>query len=118
MSRETYLDQVAKLVTEKSRGLSPRECAKKGLPLPPAELILLENALTIAEGRIAELEAAYNRACVYIAENRDCPYDEFDVEPEGDCEHLCPDKKNTTICWKWYFVGKNDLPPIPGKESR
>jgi hypothetical protein len=56
MSRETYLDQVAELAAEKSQGITPRECAKAGMPLPPTELILLENALTIAERRIAELE--------------------------------------------------------------
>jgi len=37
--------------------LLARETARIGAPLSPTELILLENALTIAEQRIAELEA-------------------------------------------------------------
>jgi uncharacterized coiled-coil protein SlyX len=40
------------------QGLTPRETARIGAPLSPTELILLENALTIAEQRITELEAA------------------------------------------------------------
>jgi len=109
--------------TEKSQGLTPREMAKNGMPLSPTELIRLENALTVTEERIAELEAAKQwipfrnqiergkqaRALMDDGKQIDIIFD----EATGSYCDLTGHRITGTIMFLL-----RELPPMLGKESR
>jgi len=102
--------------------LTPREMAKNGMPLSPTELILLENALTIAEQRIKELEAA--QQWHPASEPPEADGDEY--EAIRICNGKMYRRYSTFRDGKWNFVHRTispvifwrELPPMPGKESR